>query len=189
MVQKHTLQFHLLGAHICISDLRHRCEREDNDQQAYETSKTEIRPLDVLESLICVYGLAKKTREARRGATKDPTAWTAWARLRRISEYLGGPQIERKGSVAVSSVESPAPTTNMLPQKPPKECFTPEGYIRRHPVARTQRPVMKVTRKPYLRRVQPEDSGRAEEVGAEVSCAETGRFGGRDVEGALEMRI
>lgn len=38
---------------------------------------------------------AKKTRVARRGATKEPTPWTAWARLSRISEYLGGPQMDR----------------------------------------------------------------------------------------------
>lgn len=46
--------------------------------------------------------LAEKTREARSGATKEPTHWTVWARLRRISEYFRGPQMERKRLVPVS---------------------------------------------------------------------------------------
>lgn len=103
--------------------------------------------------------LAKKTLEASRGATKDPTPCTACAKFNRISEYLGGPQIARKGSAAVSRVESPEPTTNMLPQKPPNEALTPLGHIRRHPTARTARPVMNVTRNPNLRRIHPEMVG------------------------------
>lgn len=49
---------------------------------------------------------AKKTRVARRGATKEPTPWTAWARLRRISEYLGGPQMDRNLGGTLSAVVS-----------------------------------------------------------------------------------
>lgn len=63
----------------------------------------------------------------------------------------------------------------MLPQNPPKDFFTPLGQKRRHPTARTARPipydhgqiggsntiteaipVMKVTRKPYRRTIHPE---------------------------------
>jgi len=59
------------------------------------------------------------------------------------------------GSAAVSRVERPAPTTcwsamdtlsiqgkhtNMLPQNPPKDFFTPLGQKRRHPTARVARP-------------------------------------------------
>ena len=64
--------------------------------------------------------------------------------------------MERKGSAAVSRVERPAPTTNMLPENPPKDFFRPEGQKSRHPIAKTARPAMKVTRKPNLRRIQPE---------------------------------
>jgi hypothetical protein len=44
------------------------------------------------------------------------------------------------GSAAVSRVLRPAPTTNMLPQKPPKDLLTPLGQKSRHPTARTARP-------------------------------------------------
>lgn len=60
------------------------------------------------------------------------------------------------GSAAVSSVDSPIPTTNMDPQNPPKLFLTPDGQKSRQPTARTARPVMNVMRKPYRRRIQPE---------------------------------
>jgi hypothetical protein len=76
------------------------------------------------------------------------------------------------GSAAVSSVDKPAPTTNMLPQKPPKDRLTPDGQKRRHPTVRTERPtqlaleihssrleyepVINVTRNPYFLKIQPE---------------------------------
>lgn len=45
----------------------------------------------------------------------------------------------RKLSAPVSRVERPAPTTNMLPQKPPKEALTPLGQKRRQPIVMTHR--------------------------------------------------
>lgn len=60
----------------------------------------------------------KKTREARRGAATDPTAWKAWESSRRNSERRGGPHVAMKGLADVSSVLSPDPTMNKLPQKP-----------------------------------------------------------------------
>lgn len=51
------------------------------------------------------------------------------------------------------------PTTNMLPQKPPNDFFTPDGQKRRQPTARTASPVMKVTRNPNLLKIQPEMVG------------------------------
>ena len=97
---------------------------------------TFLRPWVV--STVC----AKKTRLARSGATKAPVPCTACARLSRISLYRGGPQIERKGSAAVSKVERPAPTTNMLPQNPPNDRFSPLGQKRRLPTASTASPVL-----------------------------------------------
>jgi hypothetical protein len=63
------------------------------------------------------------------------------------------------GSAAVSRVDSPIPTTNMLPQNPPKDFFTPEGQNRRHPTARTDRPVMNVNLKPNRLRIHPDSVG------------------------------
>lgn len=117
--------------------------------------------------------LAKKTRDASRGATKVPIAWTVCGRFRRISEYLGGPQRERKASAAVSSVAIPAPTTNWVPQKPPSECLTALGHMRRHPTARTQRPVLNVTQKPHFAEGPATFRWQAEEVRAEISGGET----------------
>jgi hypothetical protein len=99
--------------------------------------------------------------------------------LRRFSEYFGGPQIDKNlrhqdvsvepnqhqkrtersnthRSAAVSNVLNPAPTTNILPQNPPKLCFTPLGQNSKHPTHNTHRPQTKVIRKPYLRSIQPE---------------------------------
>lgn len=116
--------------------------------------------------------LAKKTRDASRGATKVPTAWTACGGFRRISEYLGGPQMERKASVAVSRVARPAPTTNWVPQKPPSECLTALRHMRSYPTARTQRPVLNVTRKPHFAEDPANFHWRAEEIRAEISGGE-----------------
>ena len=63
----------------------------------------------------------KKTRDARRGATTEPTAWTDCESSRRNSESLGGPQVAMKGLADVSRVERPEPTMKREPQKPPKE--------------------------------------------------------------------
>lgn len=65
----------------------------------------------------------------------------------------------RNGSAAVSRVAKPAPTTNMLPQKPPNERPSTEGQKRRQPTASTARPAMKVTRKPQRRSTKPETVG------------------------------
>jgi len=48
--------------------------------------------------------------------------------------------MERKLSAPVSSVDRLAPTTNMLPQKPPKGAFTPLDQKRRQPTVSTARP-------------------------------------------------
>jgi hypothetical protein len=47
----------------------------------------------------------------------------------------------------------------MLPQKPPKERRRPDGQKSRQPTAKMASPVMKVTRKPARRRIQPEMVG------------------------------
>jgi hypothetical protein len=69
---------------------------------------------------------------------------------------LGGPQIDRNGSAAVSRVDNPAPTTNIDPQKPPKDFFKPDGQNKRQPTTRTESPVTKVIRKPNRRRIHPD---------------------------------
>ena len=48
--------------------------------------------------------------------------------------------MKRKLSVPVSSVYRPAPMTNMLPQKPPKDAFTLLSQKRRRPTVSTARP-------------------------------------------------
>lgn len=65
--------------------------------------------------------LLKKTREASSGAMTEPTAWNDWDSSRRNSESRGGPQVAMKGFADVSSVLSPLPTMNRLPQNPPKD--------------------------------------------------------------------
>ena len=75
----------------------------------------------------------KSMLTASTGATTVPMAWKAWARLRRISLYLGGPQVAMKGFAEVSRVERPEPTMNMEPQKPPKERLMAEGQNMRAP--------------------------------------------------------
>jgi hypothetical protein len=62
----------------------------------------------------------------------------------------------RNGSAAVSRVDSPAPTMNIEPQKPPKDFLIPEGQNIRQPTANTARPVTNVSRKPNRRRIHPE---------------------------------
>lgn len=52
------------------------------------------------------------------------------------------------GSAAISNVLNPAPTTNILPQKPPKLCFTPLGQNSKHPTHKTHKPETNVIRKP-----------------------------------------
>jgi hypothetical protein len=64
--------------------------------------------------------------------------------------------MQTHGSAAVSNVLNPAPTTNMLPQKPPKLCFTPLGQNNRHPTHSVQSPHMNVTLNPQRFRIYPE---------------------------------
>ena len=49
------------------------------------------------------------------------------------SDHFGGPHTAMYGLADVSSVESPDPTMNMEPQKPPKERLTADGQNMRAP--------------------------------------------------------
>lgn len=77
----------------------------------------------------------KKTREARSGAMTEPMAWNDCESSRRNSERRGGPHVAMKGLADVSRVESPEPTMNSEPQKPPNDLYTADGQNIRAPTA------------------------------------------------------
>ncbi len=114
-------------------------------------------PLDVLETVDGVNGVGEEDAAGQQGSYERADALDGLGEVEDGSRSSGaGRRWRGRGRQPSRESKRPAPTTNMLPQKPPKDCLRPEGQKSRQPTARTARPVMKVTRKPNLRRIHPE---------------------------------
>lgn len=140
--------------HIGICDLRHGREEEERDEESIETGDVQIGSLHIPQAVARADRVGEEDAGGEEGRDGGPDALHG----------LGEVEVEVEGDLrapnaAVSSVARPDPTTNMLPQKPPNERWTPDGQNSRQPTANTARPAMKVTRKPYRRSTRPKTVG------------------------------
>lgn len=182
---------------VRIGDLGERCQPKEDDEKSHKTGHSQIGPLNVSQASVGINRVSKEHSRSQQWCNKGSNALYCLSQVEPdlavfrgstdreepVREYVNKvPSVYTRvvprtyGSAAVSRVERPAPTTNMLPQNPPNDLFRPLGQKRRHPTASTARPdqesqcqpsfrhiapdrplpVMKVTRNPYRRTIHPE---------------------------------
>jgi hypothetical protein len=164
--------------HLRVCNFRHGSEEEQDDEQSNEASHTKVDPLHILQSLRSIDSLGEEhTRRKQRSDERSNgldglreietdlrvSWWTADGKERigcRLEGRQSGTNDEHASaetSERVLNTAGPRAFSSALDF----EIFVRGStyHMRRHPTERTQSPVMKVTRKPHLRRIQPEMVG------------------------------
>ena len=183
------IDFHFLGTHIRISDLRHRSQEEQDNEETNETSNTKISPLHVSQSLGRINSVSKEDSASQK------------RRNERTDSLHGLRQVQSNLRVSRRTADGEERISCCLERGEP-------GSDNEHAAAETAEGVLD-SAGPHEETADREDEqtdhegdaetpfaedpagdgGGTEEVGAEVGGGETGGFGGCDFEGCLEMGV
>ena len=101
----------------------------------------------------------KKTWEAMRGPTNEPTPLNDCEKLRRKEAVAGSPRTEMYGFAAVSSSDNPHAITKVAPTNPPKLKKCAAGQKHSAPTTYKHNPVMIPTLYPQCRIIGPPIKG------------------------------
>ena len=125
-----------------------RCEKEYDSESEDKACNAEIHPLHALQAVVVDVLEENEGCENRRDNGTDgleslskvetelhPPRGTAGSLSQSVHSHyvISARQLTMKGLALVSRVERPEPTTNIAPQKPPKDRLTPLGQKRRAP--------------------------------------------------------